>query len=61
MFEFSGNVAFDKATNGQTEINHETWTTLRSMSTLMIVGEKLPPSQRSSLRRKKIWAVEVGQ
>ena len=49
MCEFSAYVAFDKATNGQTDIKHEMGKTLSSMSLLKIVGEKPPPSQRSSL------------
>ena len=49
MCECSANVAFDKATNGQTDIKHEMRRTLSSMSLLKIVGEKLPHSQRSSL------------
>ena len=49
MCELSAYVAFDKATNGQTDIKHETGKTLSSKSLLNIVGEKLPPSQRSSL------------
>ena len=47
--EFSAYVAFDKATNGNTDIKHEMGKTLSSMSLLKIVGEELPPSQRSSL------------
>ena len=35
--EFSANVAFDKATNGQTDIKLEMWKTLSSMSLLKIV------------------------
>ena len=57
--EFSENVAFDKATNGQTEyktrnvVNTQLNVTFEAptlaMSLLKIVGEKLPLSQRQSL------------
>ena len=49
MCDFSANVAFDKATNGQTGIKHEMGKTFSSMSLLKIVGEKLPPSQSDSV------------
>ena len=41
MCEFSANVAFDKATNGQTDIKHEMSKILNSMSLLKTVDEKL--------------------
>ena len=47
MCELSGNVAFDKATNEQIYTKHEMGKHLAVV--LKIVGEKLPPSQRSSL------------
>ena len=47
--EFSTYVTFNKATNGQTDINHEKENRLSWMSLLTTTGEKLPPSQRSSL------------
>ena len=43
-----GILAFGKATK-QTDIKHEMGKRFRLMSLLKIVGEKLPPSQRSSL------------
>ena len=49
MCKLSAYVAFDKATDGQTDMKHEMGKTLSSMSLMEIVGEKLPPSQRSSL------------
>ena len=52
MCEFTAKVVFDKATNGQTGIKYDTGKTLSSMSLLKIVGEELPPSQRSSLENK---------
>ena len=52
MCELSACVAFDKATNGHSDIKHEKGKTLSSMSLLKIVGEKLPPSQRSSLEKR---------
>ena len=52
MCEFSATVAFDKVASGPTDIKHEMGKTLSSMSLLKIVGEKLPPSQRSSLEMK---------
>ena len=42
--EFAANVAFDKGTNGQTDIKHELWKTLSSMSLLKIVGEIKAPT-----------------
>ena len=48
MCTFSANIAFDKATNGQI-LNMKCGKTFISMSLLKIEGEKLPPSQRSSL------------
>ena len=36
MFKFSANVAFNKVTNGQTDIKHEMGETLSSMSQLRI-------------------------
>ena len=44
MREFSAYVAFDKATLKQIYIKHEMGKTLKSMSLVNIVGEKLPPS-----------------
>ena len=52
MCELSAYVAFDKSTNGQTDIKHEMRETLSSMSLLKIVGEKIPPSQRSILEKQ---------
>ena len=50
MCDFSAYVAFNKATNGQTDIKHEMGENKLSwMSLLKIAIEKLPPSQRSSL------------
>ena len=54
MCEFSAYVAFNKATNGQTDIKHEMGKTLSSVSLLKIVGEKLTPSQRSSLEIQRL-------
>ena len=48
MCKISAYVAFDKATNGQTDIKHEREETLSWMSLLKIAVEKLPPSQRST-------------
>ena len=56
MCTFLANVAFDKATNGQLDIKHEMGKTLCSMSLLKVVGEKLPPSQRSSLEKWSLFA-----
>ena len=39
MWEFSAYVAFDKATNGQTDIKHEMGKPFSSMSLWKIVGE----------------------
>ena len=52
MCDFSAYVAFDKATNGQTDTKHEMGETISWMSVLKMVGEKLPPSQRSSLEKQ---------
>ena len=52
MCTFLANVAFNKATNGQTDIKYEMWKTLTSVSLLKIIGEKLPPSRRSSLENQ---------
>ena len=49
MCKFSASVAFDKATNGQTDIKYEMRKAPTSISRLKIVGEKLPPSQRSNV------------
>ena len=63
MCEFSAYVAFDKATHGQTDIKHEMGETLNSsMSLLKIVGENLPPLQRSSFLDMTIavdWALKT--
>ena len=59
MCEFSGNVALDKVTNGQTDTKHEIEKILSSMSLLEIVGAKLPPSERSSLENH--FQIEFGK
>ena len=41
MCTFSADVAFDEATNGQTDVKHEIRYTFISMSLLKIVGEKV--------------------
>ena len=57
MCVFSAYIAFDKATNGQTDIKREMGKKHTSMSLLKIVGEKLPPSQRWSLEMELALAV----
>ena len=61
MCEFSAFAAFNKTTNGETDIelkkeNKNCW-----MSLLYIAVEKLPPSQRSSLdmtRARRMWTFQ---
>ena len=60
MCEFSAYIAFNKSTNGQTDIKHEMRREkkLSWMSLLKKAVEKLPPSQRSSLEMTsylQIW------
>ena len=51
MCEFSAYVTFNKATDGQTDIQHEKEQTLISLSPLKIAVEMHPPSRRSSLEK----------
>ena len=56
----SAYVAFNKVTNGQTDIKHEKVSTLCWMPLLKIVVDKLPPSQRSRLE-SPVFTTKVAQ
>ena len=63
MCEFSAYVAFDKATNGQTDVKHEMWKTLSSMSlstAAQRISGKLLPFEDLRCKAPSLANIEFG-